>query len=89
MSTTSKEEAVLKELTPLGLGDESALDKLEALTIASDTDKASSREPTGATKSTTEVITDIDMDKLDIDAYISSMSSSGDKGSEGGGGLFD
>ena len=89
VSTTSKEEAVLKELTPLGLGDESTLDKLEALTIASDTDKASSREPTGATKSTSEVITDIDMDKLDIDAYISSMSSSGDKGSEGGGGLFD
>lgn len=81
-------DGIQKELNLAGLEDETALDKLEALTIASNTEMAPSRTKTvGAATAAAPVVTDIDMDKLDIDAYISSMSSGGD--TDKGGGLFD
>jgi hypothetical protein len=94
----SNAEAVQKELGSIGIGDEEALNKLDSLTQESSPSlesRSGSKKPptsTAGVAAPAEVVTDIDMDNLDLDAYISSMTGGGAGGegsSSGGGGLFD
>ena len=92
----SNTEAVQKELSSLGIGDEDALNQLDSLTQEPSSEGRSKSKPMTATAGVpapAEVVTDIDMDNLDLDAYISKMTG-GEQGGGGGsgssgGGLFD
>ena len=86
-----KRDVVKHELGDIGLENSDTLDKLAALTVEDNTSAATAPAVTSSVAAP-EAVTDVDMDALDLDAYIASMSGGGGDGDgtgSGGGGLFD